>query len=281
MTAGATPMNLSTNTSYGTIEGMIVNGSTIVITTDLGGIAADTSSIYKLQVGVTGQTPAALDTFSQSTISFPSFNSNASAVYVTRVLEDSSGGFLSSAALNSCSLGTTNSCSSLLTKATNTLGSPCVSAGFIFMGDYINNSIDRYTISGGASTTGWLSLTQAAAFPTGDNTRLFFTYEGDGVNGDFTPAGATNSASFGTVVPLGLGNIAASPTGMASDGKFAYVSWGVFAVNTPMTGAVQYAPVAGGSASTLYTGTSPRAVIAANGAIYWIDGANVYGQRFP
>jgi hypothetical protein len=33
--------------------------------------------------------------------------------------------------------------------------------------------------------------------------------------------------------------------------------------------------------STLATGSQPRPIIAVNGGIYWIDGANIFGQRFP
>jgi hypothetical protein len=68
-------------------------------------------------------------------------------------------------------------------------------------------------------------------------------------------------------------------TGLAEDGTYAY-----FTINGTSPGTVYYVSVSGTQPPVLlYTGGSPQQIIAAGGAIFWIDSSSwkIYGLRFP
>jgi hypothetical protein len=278
--AGATPTTLAQNSAFASIEGMIVSGSTLVFTTDQShNLVFDKSSIWEAQVGVANQTLSALDSFDPATISGPAIN--GSTVYVLVDPEDSNGNHTTNTALYSCPTGTANACSSLVTAASNELGGPVFSGNAVFFDDFAGNTIEQFPLPSGPVNKTYVSpipLTPTAM--AADSSRIYFAYNGDGTGTTVTTEGIANNSTNGAAVPQGFANTTGSATGLASDSKFLYFAWVNFNTNPP-TGAIQYAPVAGGAVSTLYTGTQPRDVIVANGGVYWIDGTNIYGQRVP
>jgi hypothetical protein len=279
---GSMPVTLSHNALFVYFQGIAVSGSTLIFTTDDSAVLT-TASVWQAKVGVANQTISPLDSFTGTgkygTISAPAINAAGTIAYVTEDPEDSLGNHTVALALYACTIGTANACSSLTSISANVPSSPFISGSFLFFTDYSNAKLDRYTLPSGPLTSGWVAQPSIAAYAS-DGSRVFFTYNGDGTGSTIAPAGAVASAANGSVQPLGYANLALTATSAASDGKFVYFSLVNYSTN-PSTGSIQYTPVAGGGVQTLYTGTTPRAVVAANGGIYWIDGTNIYGQRFP
>jgi hypothetical protein len=278
--AGATPITLSQNSAFGFLQGIAVVGNTVVFTGDLQHNAVlDKSSIWEAQVGVPNQSLSPIDSFDPAEISAPAIN--GSTAYVMVSPEDSNGNHLTSAGLYSCPIGIANGCTSLVTTNSNSVGGPVVSGNAVFFDDFINNEVEKFPLPGGPLNGSYVSpLPIEPAIMAADSSRVYFAYNGSGVNGSVTTAGIANNSTNGGIQPQGFGNLTAQPTGLASDGKFLYFAW-VNYNNNPPTGMIQYAPVGGGAVSTLYSGSQPRSVVASNGVIYWVDGTTVYGQRFP
>jgi hypothetical protein len=278
---GSTPTTLATLSTPVYFQGIVVTGSTLVFTTDDQNIIV-TNALWTAKVGVANQSLTPLDNFNRfgPVEGGPAINSAGTIAYIMIDPQDTNGNYTLATQLEACPLATANSCSLLTTVMSNEVTAPAISGGFLFFGDGRNNVIERYTLPSGPLVNPWISgVLQPGTF-TGDSSRIYWSFNGDGTFSTTTVSGALASAATGSGQPLGFGNITGGSSGLASDGKFGYFAWVNYNGTTP-TGAVQYAAVTGGAVQTLYTGTAPSHVIAANGGIYWIDGANIYGQRFP
>ena len=278
---GATPTTLSHNTLFVAFQGLVVSGSTLAFTTDNSAILT-TASLWKAQVGVANQSISPLDSFNPAVIrGAPAFNSAGSMVYLLDDPEDSLGNYTVNTILYGCPIGTANACTNLVATASNNLDGVVVSGNSVFFDDYSNNTIEQFPLPSGPVNKTYVSpLPLYPSTMAADSSRIYFAYNGDGSGQTVTTEGIVNNSSNGSAVPQGFANTTGGASGLASDGKFLYFAWINYS-GTTSTGAIQYAPVAGGAVQTLYTGTAPSKVIAANGGVYWIDGANIYGQRFP
>jgi len=196
-------------------------------------------------------------------------------------LQDSLGNSTKSSNIYSCPIGTANSCTVLTSPASNSLGGPVVSGSSVFFDDNSSNMIEQFPLPSGPLNGTYVSpLPLIPSLMAADSSRIYFAYNGDGTETTVTTEGIINNSTNGSAVPQGFLNTPGSATGLASDGKFLYFA--VVNYNaTPVTGQIQYAPVAGGGTATLYSGSQPKDVVVASGGVYWIDGNNIYGQRFP
>jgi len=283
-TAGATPVTLVNNSLLVYFQGIVVNGSTLAFTTDDSAILT-TASLWTARVGVANQTLSPLDTFAGSsnpgTVSGPVFNSSGTTIYILEDPEDSSGNHTTNTTLYACPSGSANACAILTTVAANSLGGPVVSGNSVFFDDYSHNAVEQFSLPSGPLNGTYVSpIPTSPTIMAADSSRIYFAYNGDGTGTTVTTEGIVNNSTNGSAQPQGFANTTGNATGLASDGKFLYFAW-VNYNNSPPTGAIQYASVTGGVVQNLYTGSQPRAVVAANGGVYWIDGTSIYGQRFP
>ena len=275
---GSTPITLATLSAPVYFQGIAVTGSTVVFTTDDRNYPV-TGGLWTAKVGVAKQSLTAIDSFSGiQAITGPALNSAGTIAYIT---QDplGSGSNPTVSKVEACTIASANTCTVLETLTTNDLSNPVVSGTYLFFADYIAGTLQRYTLPSGPFNGTWLTGESQIQHLAADATRVIWQYDGVG-NSSVTIGGAVASASAGSEQPLGFGNLTDTGQGLASDGKFGYFAHYNYMVD-PNVGSVQYAPVTGGTVVTLYSGASPHGVIAANGGIYWIDGAVIYGQRFP
>jgi hypothetical protein len=276
----ATPTTLSTNSSFVYFQGIAVNGSTVVFTVDDSAFVT-TSTAWKAQVGVANQSLSALDTFNPGQLSGPAFNPNGATFYIVEYVEDSGGNHNQGSILYACPIGSANACSSLTSSSTNYLGGPVFSGNAVFFDDGTNNEIEKFPLPSGPVNGSYVSplpLTPGAM--AADSSRIYFTYNPSGLSNNLNTEGIINNSTNGSAQPQGFSTATGTATGLASDGKFLYFAYTNYN-NSPSTGVIEYASVTGGPVTTLYTGTAPHALIAANGGVYWIDGQIIYGQRVP
>jgi hypothetical protein len=279
---GAAPITLVHSTSLIYFQGIAVNGNTVAFTVDDSSILT-TSSLWTAKVGVANQSLTALDTFTGSTggpIEGPALNAAGTIAYVLQNPQDSRGNLTLSTSLYACPIGTANACTALTTASTNSATGPVISGNSLFFGDYSGGVLERYTLPSGPLNSTWVTGQPQINQLATDGSRVFWTFNGDGTGSTTTVNGAIASAANGSPTPLGFGNMSTTAYSTASDGKFVYVAWVNFSASPP-TGQILYAPVGGGAISTLATGSQPHSIVAVNGGIYWIDGTNIYGQRFP
>jgi hypothetical protein len=282
--AGATPVTLVNNALLVYFQGIAVSGSTLAFTTDDAAILT-TASLWTATVGVANQSISPLDTFpgasKPGTVGGPAFNSAGTTIYILEDPEDSSGNHLTNTTLYACPTGTANACATLTSVAANSLGGPVVSGSAVFFDDYTNNTVEQFPLPSGPLNKTYVSpIPSSPTIMAADASRIYFAYNGDGTGTTVTTEGIVNSSTNGSAQPQGFANTTGNATGLASDGKFLYFAW-INYNNNPPTGAIQYASVTGGPVQNLYTGSQPRSVVAESGGIYWIDGATIYGQRFP
>jgi hypothetical protein len=278
---GASATMLAKNATFINFQALSVSGSTLVFTTEDNNAITD-SYLWAGKVGTANQNLGPLyifDTFGPFRGS--SIALNGTTAYVLVDPQNADGTLQTTTSLYACSFTTANSCTRLVSISTSCSNGTVLSGNNVFFDDCTGNAVWEWLLSSADANGTFVSPPPVAAgIMAADSSRIYFAYNADGTKQTVTTEGIVNTATNGKAVAEGFANTTGQATGLASDGKFLYFAW-VNSSGASPTGSIQYAPVAGGVVGTLYTGSQPRAVVTANGGIYWIDGTNIYGQRFP